>query len=43
MSSTNRKHTPHLRLKTLRKITKLTQAKLAARIGKSYPYILSIE
>ena len=43
MASPARKHVPHARLKVLRKVTKLTQVKLAARIGKSYPYVLSIE
>src|SRR5438046_2167714 len=34
---------PRLRLKALRKEIQLTQEKLAARCGMSYPYILAVE
>ncbi len=43
MATRVRKHQPHERLKLLRKIIGLTQEQLAPRIGKSYPYLLSIE
>lgn len=34
---------PHLRLKKLRKIIRMTQQKLAEKCGISYPYLLSVE
>lgn len=37
------KRNPHLRLKKLRKIIRMTQQKLAEKCGISYPYLLSVE
>jgi transcriptional regulator with XRE-family HTH domain len=41
--SMTRKRTPHSRLKALRKVIGITQAKLAERCGISYPYLLAVE